>query len=117
MTEELKRLIELGEKLPKHLRSDWDGTNHYELTSSAREDNYWWLIMGDLFRDLPKDVIPCDTEDGKRLGLIMDIAVALQESLPALKEAVAYQENVKEYCDLAKEYKEKLKDLPTGLET
>ena len=90
MSEALKRLIELAEKLPKGLHSDWDGTNHYELTSWAREnDEYWWLIMGQLFNSklgYPEDLIPCDTEEGKRLGLIMDIAVALQEALPELKK-------------------------------
>ena len=114
MSEELKRLIELGEKLPKHLRSDWE-TNHFELTSS-QEDDYWWLILADLFRETYKDESPCESEYGKRVGLIMDIAAALQEALPGLREALAYQENVKEYCDLAKDYKERLKDLPPGLE-
>ena len=93
MSEALKRLIELGEKLPKGLRSDWDATNHYELQSSE-EDDFWWLILSYLFRPehgYPKDEIPCETEYGKRVGLIMDIAVALQQALPDLKK----EENVK----------------------
>ena len=78
--EEFLPVLELAEQLPRDLNSDWKDTNHYELTSGTA-DNYWWLMAGDGIEDI--DGNPCETEDGKRLGLIMDIAAAvarLQES-------------------------------------
>lgn len=61
-------LKELASKLPKGLRSDWDGTNHFELTSSDSDD-YFWLMVGDGLCGCT-----CEDEFGKRFGLIMDVA-------------------------------------------
>lgn len=66
MTATLDRLKELAAQLPPKLGSDWDGTNHYELTCSGPE-GYFWLMV----RNFDSD---SDTEDGKRMGLLMDIA-------------------------------------------
>ena len=70
MIKEFKRLRELAKRLPNGLGSDWDGTNHYELTTPAGRE-YFWLMVGDGINGLEN---PCETEQGKRLGLIMDIA-------------------------------------------
>jgi hypothetical protein len=63
------RLSELAKGLPKGLRSDWDGTNHFELTSDAEE--YWWLFLLEGLDDIDD---PMESDRGKRIGLIMDIA-------------------------------------------
>jgi len=70
---DLTRLAALANQLPTSLRADWDGTNHYELTSKD-DSNYWWLMVGEGVRGIVSEECPCDTEHGKRLGLIMDIA-------------------------------------------
>lgn len=62
---DLTRLRELASQLPKGLRSDWDCTNHFELQTPGRD--FWWLVFSDMECD-------CDTVEGKRLGLVMDIA-------------------------------------------
>lgn len=73
------KLKSLAQKLPRGLGSDWDGTNHYEL--SCGEKDYFWLMVGDGIEYMGDS--PCDTEAGKRLGLIMDIA----EEVCRLKDA------------------------------
>ena len=69
----LEKLRKLASGLPPKLNSDWDGTNHYELTSSGKsgEELDWWLMAGEGVDDHPN---ACESEEGKRLGLIMDIA-------------------------------------------
>lgn len=71
MPDPLERLRELSKKLPSGLRSDWVDTNHYELTSPTTGD-HWWLAIGDYFRNF--DGIPCETEEGQRIGLLLDLA-------------------------------------------
>lgn len=70
MNDPLERLRQLAAKLPKGLSSDWDGTNHYEMTSGGKE--YWWLFLSDVAESFGPS--PMETESGKRLGLLMDIA-------------------------------------------
>jgi hypothetical protein len=72
----LSKLKQLAKKLPKGLHSDWDGTNHYELTAQGKE--YFWLMVGDGLGDSG-----CETVVGKRFGLLMDIA----EEVGRLKDA------------------------------
>lgn len=71
----LVKLRELARRLPTGLESDWDGTNHYELTIRSGTDadggEYWWLMVGDGVQGLDN---PCESETGRRLGLLMDIA-------------------------------------------
>ena len=70
MTDSLHKLKTLAAKLPEGLNSDWEDTNHYEMTSSGKE--YWWLLLADSAEVFGEN--PMDTEPGKRLGLLMDIA-------------------------------------------
>lgn len=75
----MSKIAALAAQLPTCLRSDWDHTNHYELTSTAPND-YFWLDVADVdFRHGS----PCETEPGKKLGLIMDIA----EEVSRLKDS------------------------------
>lgn len=71
MSDALTKLRELASRLPKGLHSDWRYTNHFELTTSDSADGYWWL---DLCDGMPCYVNNCETEEGKRRGLLMDIA-------------------------------------------
>lgn len=64
MAKYLAKLAELARGLPKGLSADWNGSNHYEMHQNGRD--YFWLMVEGEFN--------CDTEDGKRMGLMMDIA-------------------------------------------
>lgn len=66
----LQKLLELIAHLPPGLRADWDGTNHYELVTSFSDTDYWWLTLSDY---LVKDLNSA-TADGKRIGLLLDLA-------------------------------------------
>lgn len=70
MNDPLEKLKSLASNLPKGLRSDWENTNHFELTCEGKE--YWWLLLADSAEVFGES--PMETEPGKRLGLLMDIA-------------------------------------------
>lgn len=67
MSDELLHLRKLAKGLPKGLNSDWEHTNHFELTSSEKE--YWWLMVTQ-----DGESALWDNEIGRRFGLLMDIA-------------------------------------------
>jgi hypothetical protein len=89
--------------IPKNLRSDWLGTNHYEITDSEGDD-YFWLIIPDMFMD--KERCVSDFNDGKRLGLMMDAFIQVPSLLEAIaqsrKEARALREALKDADSLIK---------------
>lgn len=90
MSEKIAELLKLVEQLPKGLRSDWDCTNHYELTTSAEDgEEYFWLMCREFDGD-------CNTEEGKRLGLLLDIAVTLKEAEKELLAKGVESVNLKE---------------------
>lgn len=70
MSKKFQKLSELAGKLPQSLKSDWDGTNHFELTAPYESEDYFWLMVGDGLGSGDD----CHTVCGQRLGLIMDIA-------------------------------------------
>lgn len=79
--EQLQRIIAvlrpLAEQLPKGLRADWRGTNHYELQAPNDEaGGYWWL---DWFDCLDPKIINEETEEGQRAGLLLDLAEAVSK--------------------------------------
>lgn len=69
----ISRLKELEEKIPPTLSWDWEGTNHYELTDSNPNSDYWWLMPLEIGSNHDR-YLP-DTEEGKRLGWIIEYAV------------------------------------------
>ena len=58
--------------IPETARSDWKGTDHYEVQDPYCETDYWWCIARDYFETIADST----TEDGKRLGAILDYSVA-----------------------------------------
>lgn len=75
-TEELwNELRKLASQLPSGLHADWKDTNNYEMTCACDKD-YWWLDVCGM-DPLKEDVQ--GTVAGKRLGLIMDIAVVVNK--------------------------------------
>ena len=75
MSDHLFKLRELASKLPKGLQSDWQGTNHYELTAPCGDNDYFWLTLrDDSWYEFAPDSDPSESQDGKRVGLLMDIA-------------------------------------------
>lgn len=75
---DLKKLNALIDALPNGMRTDWQGTNHYEISG---DDEPFWLDIADAFA-LRSDI--SSTEEGKRVGLIMDAAAALKNEVPLL---------------------------------
>jgi hypothetical protein len=71
----IEALLELVCQLPKGLRSDWSGTNHFELTQPNPDaGSYWWFDGSEISYD--GAYLSQDSELGRRLGLLMDIAEA-----------------------------------------
>lgn len=72
--------------IPLDARSDWDGTNHYEITTEegdAYRNSFWWLnCIDEAVRD------GCRTEDGRRLGAVLDYAAAYRRDVGALIEII-----------------------------
>lgn len=62
--------------IPVDVRSDWDGTNHYEMHCGGLD--FFWLTLDG---DVPLD---CRTEFGKRLGAVLDYAAAYRRDVAAL---------------------------------
>lgn len=85
MSDAINQLLKLSEQLPRGLKSDWIGSDHFELTCAS--DDHFWLDLADLF-DRPEVGGWCRTEFGQRVGLLMDIAAKLKEAEPALRELI-----------------------------
>lgn len=85
--EHIAKLLELSKKLPEDLTSDWEGTNHFELTAPKEKNYYWWLVMSEVGPEPDSQ-----STEGQRLGLIMDIAEVLKKAEPELKKLVASDE-------------------------
>ena len=85
MNENLRLLLDLASDLPEGLRADWDGTNHYEMTAPTDDGEYWWLTLDNMTYLTSYDGDASGTDDGQRLGLLMDIAEALKAAEPELK--------------------------------
>ena len=87
--------------IPAGMRSDWEYTNHYELTDPHGEE-FWWLMMDDIAPNFNRDVYHPDTECGKRLGLMFDATAAV----PALLQMIETQrEALEKYRDLIEDEK------------
>jgi len=78
--EVIQKLKELSEKIPPDLVWDWEGTNHYELTQPSGD--YWWLMPLDVGGN--HDTFLPDTEEGQRLGQIIEYAVLARKVLPEM---------------------------------
>lgn len=77
-TEELEKLSQI----PEGLKSDWLGTNHYEITDPNGLE-YFWLIVPEIFLDRNRCV--SDFDDGQRLGLILDSFVKIPDLVKQLQ--------------------------------
>jgi len=91
IVEDAEALIAVAERLPSKLDSDWQDSNHYELHdngATAESGDYFWLDFSDLLEYLRKqgsDEMPCETDHGKRIGLVMDSVATLARTLPSIK--------------------------------
>jgi hypothetical protein len=80
--EEIKRLRELCEAIPDCISAD---TNHYEIHSMLPREHFW-LDLPSVFSDPDRNI--CASEDGKRLGAVLDFVCGVRPSLPALLDEV-----------------------------
>jgi hypothetical protein len=79
-------------EVPRDLRADWDGTNHYELTSDSSQGEYWFLV-------LPGAQLDSATPEGRRVGLMLEMAAdapRLADALDAEAEAARLRTRVAE---------------------
>jgi len=72
----IEELLTLAKQLPANLRSDWDGSNHYELQDSNPYGDWFWAMLAD---GLPLGANNCESEYGKRIGLVMDCVAMLSK--------------------------------------
>lgn len=79
----IERLLVLAKQLPPNLRSDWEGTNHFELQSSASGE-FFWLDLTEFW----DKAVWQHGDYLKRVGLLMDIAVALKKAEPQITKMV-----------------------------
>ena len=81
-----ERDLEAAKQIPSTLQADWRGSNHYELQNTAREaDSWWWLDVCETFQTM------CDwqaTEDGKRMGYVLEAACAAPRLAEAYEQAL-----------------------------
>jgi len=79
---EIERLLELAKELPPMLQSDWKDTQHFELQSLHKDEEYFWLSLADFWHpnvwEHPSYL--------RRIGLLMDIAEALKKAEPMLQK-------------------------------
>ncbi len=69
---------------PKIPRADWENTNHYELSNfSSGTGEFTWLDIPSIFMEINTWD---DTEQGKRLGFLLDLAEKLPEILTYISE-------------------------------
>ena len=67
--------------IPELAQADWGGTNHYEIGDPRAKppESYWWL---DYIDEAVK--AGSHTEEGKRLGAVLDYACAYRRDVGAL---------------------------------
>jgi hypothetical protein len=68
------RAEELSVVLPRQPRSDWQVTNHYEITDDDKgdEEAYFWFTSSNI--DLVSSAAnPSETDSGRMVGLMMDL--------------------------------------------
>lgn len=87
--DELRKLVS---RLPRGLRSDWQDTNHFELTDGS--DDYFWLDLSELV--YPREANPCESELGRRVGLMMDLAAWLSANGKSLLDAADERDRLRE---------------------
>ena len=67
--------------IPENAEADYAGTNHYEIQAPSA-DGFWWLEVYDL------DEVDSSTEQGKRVGAVLDYACAYRRDVGALLAAL-----------------------------
>jgi len=67
--------------IPLDAVADYAGTNHYEIHDSTSNE-FWWLELYDL------DEVDSSTEQGKRVGAVLDYACAYRRDVGALLAAL-----------------------------
>ena len=103
----IKGLIELADQLPQYLRSDWQDTNHFELTDgSVDAKDYFWIDFSDMFLPSDNDGMWCDGETGKRVGLVMDCVASLSANVGKLKALVAENESLEAEVKVLRDWRE-----------
>lgn len=68
----LGKLKELADKLPVGLRSDWEYTNHWELTGEGKD--FWWLDLNSIAKPHNEEYFDANNPEHQKIGLLMDIA-------------------------------------------
>jgi len=87
----IDKVRELEKKLPSNAVADWQDTNHFELSGMIDgEYEHAWLNLSDCLYDTEE--MPCDTEHGKQIGLVLDalaLTSQMAQALIAVDDATA----------------------------
>ena len=67
--------------IPENAQADWQGSNHYEI-HAVSDDGFWWL-------DYLEGCMDSRTDEGKRLGAVLDYACAYRRDVGALLKRIA----------------------------
>jgi len=66
--------LKAAEKIPSDAKPDWEGTNHFEISTVLDKDGgYFWLVLSDWF---PDEIWECP-DMLTRIGHVLDAACAL----------------------------------------
>lgn len=90
----LEELETMAKGMPKIPCSDWRGTNHFEITDSHVDaESYWFLHMRDALSNGSEQ--DDETESGKRVGLVMDLACVAPKLIARIKTLEAALKDIR----------------------
>ncbi len=94
--EDIEAIKEILDGVPKKLIADWEGTNHYEIHNvDPHGGDFFWLCLDDfVINGTDYNDLKCDTEEGKELGKLLDMAAALPDAMGIIRQLEAKLEDM-----------------------
>ncbi len=90
--EDIEAIEEILDGVPKKLIADYEGTNHYEIHNvDPHGGDFFWLCLDDF---VINDHLDSDTESGKLLGKLLDMAAALPDAMAIIRQLEAKLEDM-----------------------
>lgn len=83
--------------VPRKLVADWDCTNHYEIhDTESGSDDFFFICLADYMNDC---YLNRDTEEGKKLGQILDMAAALPDAMTIIRQLLEQKKILQDALD------------------
>lgn len=102
----IDEIVNLAQSFPKFDgKVDWEGTNHYEMSGIDADGKYdpWlvnlqWAVDPEHCKAIFSEEMPCESEEGKTLGKVMEMAALVPELLRIIIKLKSYMacENLKQ---------------------